>query len=431
MRRVVITGIGAVTPLGNDAASTWQGLATGRSGIGPMTSFDVTGFPVRIAAEVKDFDPVTAIPARVGRKHLSRVGEFGVAAAYEAQQQAGLDETADRLYPPDERGVAMGASVGRPELRTLLDIGHLRAETGRPDAFIRRAPSTTLTDDQNVPLSAMARMLSATGPMIGVSTACSGSGHAIGEAFRAIQEGDVKLMLAGGYDSLTTWLDLLGFSLLGALTDQYNDDPERASRPFDADRSGFVIGEGAAAFVLEDLESAQERGAPILAEVLGYHSTLNAYRITDSPPDGSGAIQAMEGAIAESGLGTAGIDYVVAHGTSTRGNDASETVAIKKVFGDDAGRLVVSAPKSMAGHLTSASLGLGVLAAIGAIRNSLVPPTINLDTPDRHLDLDYVPKVARPMPVSAVLVNAFAFGGSNTSLVIGAYRTDQSGEDTP
>ncbi len=217
------------------------------------------------------------------------------------------------MYDPGERGVAMGASVGRPELQALLDVGHLRATTGRADAFLCHPPAVTLTDDQNVPLSAMARMMSATGPMIGISTACSGSGHAIGEAYRAIQEGDARLMVAGGYDSLTTWLDLLGFSLLGALTDRHNDDPEHASRPFDADRSGFVIGEGAVAVVLEDLDAARERGAPVLGEVLGYGSTLNAWRITDSPPDGSGAVQAME-AIGESGLGAAGIDYVVAHG---------------------------------------------------------------------------------------------------------------------
>ncbi|MCX4783727.1 beta-ketoacyl-[acyl-carrier-protein] synthase family protein [Streptomyces sp. NBC_01264] len=420
MKRVAITGVGAVTPLGNDADSTWEGLATGRSGVGPLTTFDASGFPVRIAAQVKDFDAAAAIPAKVGRKHLSRVGQFGVAAAWEAVRSAGVDELSEEVYSADERGVAMGASVGRPELQALLDIGHLRATTGRADAFICQPPALTLTDDQNVPLAAMARMVGGTGPMLGISTACAGSGHAIGEAYRAIQEGDAKLMIAGGYDSLTTWLDLLGFSLLGALTDQYNEDPEHASRPFDADRSGFVVGEGAVAVILEDMDAARERGATILAEVLGYSSTLNAYRITDSPPDGSGAIQAMEGAIAESGLGTAGIDYVVAHGTSTHGNDQSETTAIKKVFGSEAQRIVVSAPKSMAGHLTSASLGLGVLAAVNAMQHSLVPPTLNLDRPDRGLDLDYVPHTARPMPVAGVLINAFAFGGSNTSIVISA-----------
>ncbi|WUT01495.1 beta-ketoacyl-[acyl-carrier-protein] synthase family protein (plasmid) [Streptomyces sp. NBC_00708] len=424
MTRVAITAVGAVTPLGNDAATTWEGLTTGRSGVGELTTFDAEGFAVRIAAQVKDFDAKAAIPARVGRKHLSRVGQFGVAAAWEAVRNAGLDEVPLDVYPAEERGVSMGASVGRPELQTLLDIGHLRATTGNPDAFICQPPAVTLTDDQNVPLAAMARMIGATGPMMGISTACAGSGHAIGEAFRAIQEGDAKVMIAGGYDSLTTWLDILGFSLLGALTDQHNDDPEHASRPFDADRSGFVVGEGAVAVVLEDMDTARARGATILAEVLGYASTLNAYRITDSPPDGSGAIQAMEGALADSGLKTGDIDYVVAHGTSTHGNDHSETVAIKKVFGDDADGLVVSAPKSMAGHLTSASLGLGVLAAIGAMKHSLVPPTVNLDRNDRGLDLDYVPHTARPMPVGAALVNAFAFGGSNTSIVIGAAGED-------
>ncbi|MCX4451409.1 beta-ketoacyl-[acyl-carrier-protein] synthase family protein [Streptomyces sp. NPDC087866] len=424
MTRVAITAVGAVTPLGNDAATTWEGLTTGRSGVGRLTTFDAEGFAVRIAAQVKDFDAKAAIPARVGRKHLSRVGQFGVAAAWEAVRNAGLDEVPLDVYPAEERGVSMGASVGRPELQTLLDIGHLRATTGNPDAFICQPPAVTLTDDQNVPLAAMARMIGATGPMMGISTACAGSGHAIGEAFRAIQEGDAKVMIAGGYDSLTTWLDILGFSLLGALTDQHNDDPEHASRPFDADRSGFVVGEGAVAVVLEDMDTARARGATILAEVLGYASTLNAYRITDSPPDGSGAIQAMEGALADSGLKTGDIDYVVAHGTSTHGNDHSETVAIKKVFGDDADGLVVSAPKSMAGHLTSASLGLGVLAAIGAMKHSLVPPTVNLDKNDRGLDLDYVPHTARPMPVGAALVNAFAFGGSNTSIVIGAVGED-------
>jgi 3-oxoacyl-[acyl-carrier-protein] synthase II len=420
MRRVAITAVGAVTPLGNDAETTWQGLATGRSGVGELTSFDATGFPVRIAAHVKDFDAAKAIPAHIGRKHISQVGQFGLAAAWEAIRAAGLDELGDEVYPPGERGVAMGASVGRPELQSLLDVGQLRATTGRPDAFVCHPPAVALTDDQNVPLAAMARMIRGTGPLIGVSTACSGSGHAIGEAFRAIQEGDAQVMVAGGYDSLTTWLDVLGFSLLGALTDRHNEDPEHASRPFDAERSGFVVGEGAVAVVLEDLDLARARGATVLAEVLGYGSTLNAYRITDSPPDGSGAIQAMEAALADAGLGTGDIDYVVAHGTSTHGNDQSETVAIKKVFGPDARNLVVSAPKSMAGHLTSASLGLGVLAALGAIRHSLVPPTVNLDQPDRGLDLDYVPHTARPMPVTAALINAFAFGGSNTTIVIGA-----------
>ncbi|HEY3869974.1 MAG TPA: beta-ketoacyl-ACP synthase II [Actinocrinis sp.] len=426
MKRVVITGLGAVTPLGCDAGTTWRNLVAGRSGVGPLTVFDPTGFPVRIAGQVSGFDPRAAIPAVADRRGLSRVGQFGLAAAAEALRNAGIDD--DGAYGADERGVAMGASVGRPDVQLLSDIGAARERgadgQGRADAFLRQSPGSVLTDNQNLALNAMARLLNATGPMFGISTACSGSGHAIGEAFRCIQEGDARLMLAGGYDSLISWLDVLGFSLLGALTDRYNDRPQAASRPFDADRSGFVLGEGAVALVLEDAESARSRGAAVLAEVLGYGSTLNAWRITDSPPDGSGAAQAMDAAVAESGLGVTGIDYVVAHGTSTHSNDLSETTAIKKVFGDHAHRLAVSSPKSMTGHLTAAGAALNVLAGIGAIRESVVPPTINLDTPDRRLDLDYVPHTARHMPVSAALVNAFAFGGSNTSLVIGAPRED-------
>ncbi|WP_433591382.1 beta-ketoacyl-[acyl-carrier-protein] synthase family protein [Nocardia sp. CA-145437] len=418
-RRVVVTGVGAVTPLGVDAPSTWDGLVAGRNAIGPLTTFDCTTFPVRIAGLVPDsFDPATAIPAAADRRWVSRPGLFGLAAVGEALRSAGLD--AEQPYPPSDRGVAMGASVGRPDLEMVLRVSELRSRTGKPDAFVRPAPSATLTGNQNLALNAMVRLIGATGPMVGIHTACAGSGHALGEAFRLIQEGDARMMVAGGYDSLTTWADILGFGLLGAMTDRYNDDPAAASRPFDADRSGFVIGEGAVSFVLEDHDSALERGAPILGELLGYGSTMNAWRITDSPPDGAGAIEAMESALTESGLGTADIDYIAAHGTSTPGNDVSETRAIKKVFGDDAYRLVVSSPKSMAGHLTAGAAALNLLAALGAIRDAVVPPTRNLDTPDRALDLDYVPHRARRMPVRAAMINALAFGGSNTCLVVGA-----------
>ncbi|MFE5284501.1 beta-ketoacyl-[acyl-carrier-protein] synthase family protein [Nocardia sp. NPDC056611] len=418
-RRVVVTGVGAVTPLGVDAPSTWDGLVAGRNAIGPLTTFDCTTFPVRIAGLVPDsFDPATAIPAAADRRWVSRPGLFGLAAVGEALRSAGLD--AEQPYPPSDRGVAMGASVGRPDLEMVLRVSELRSRTGKPDAFVRPAPSATLTGNQNLALNAMVRLIGATGPMVGIHTACAGSGHALGEAFRLIQEGDARMMVAGGYDSLTTWADILGFGLLGAMTDRYNDDPAAASRPFDADRSGFVIGEGAVSFVLEDHDSALERGAPILGELLGYGSTMNAWRITDSPPDGAGAIEAMESALTESCLGTADIDYIAAHGTSTPGNDVSETRAIKKVFGDDAYRLVVSSPKSMAGHLTAGAAALNLLAALGAIRDAVVPPTRNLDTPDRALDLDYVPHRARRMPVRAAMINALAFGGSNTCLVVGA-----------
>jgi 3-oxoacyl-[acyl-carrier-protein] synthase II len=415
-RRVVVTGLGAVTPLGNDAVTTWRNLAAGRSGIGMLSTFNADAFPVRIGGQVQGFRPDERIPAEIRWRHLSRAGRFGVAAAAEAIQAARVpvdDPACDRW------GVAMGASVGRPDLQLLVDTGQLRVTAGNRELFLRQAPHAVLECSQNLPTSAMARMLHATGPVIGISTACSGSGHATGEALRAIQDDDADLMLAGGYDSLTTWLDVLGFSLLGALASEYNDDPQRASRPFDARRSGFVIGEGAVVAVLEELEHARARGAEILAEILGYGSALNAWRITDSPPDGSGAIEAMVAALLDAAIEPAGIDYVVAHGTSTPGNDVSETTAIKKVFGDHAYRLMVSATKSMTGHLTSAAAALNILAAIGAIRHSVVPPTINLDTPDRGLDLDYVPNKARRAQVRAAMVNAFAFGGTNTTLIVG------------
>jgi 3-oxoacyl-[acyl-carrier-protein] synthase II len=418
-RRVVITGMGAVTPLGVGAAATWDSLVAGRSGVRQLTTFDASTFPVRIGGEVTGFNFRASAP-RSCLRHLNRAGEFGMGAAFEAVHSAGITP---QTYPPEERGVAMGGSVGRPELQELVDLAHLHA-AGSDARVIRRSPGDSLLRDQPTTAAAIARMASCHGPVITVSTACSGSCHAVGEAFRMVQEGDAPMMIAGGTDSLTTWVDMLGFGLLGALTKDYNDAPERGSRPFAGDRSGFVIGEGAVVFVLEDMESARARGATVLAEILGYGSTLNGYRITDSPPDGRGAIQVMEHALAESGLGTGDIDLIVAHGTGTPGNDASETVAIKEVFGPDAYNLVVSAPKSMAGHLTSASAALGLLTAVGAIRHSVVPPTINLDVPDPKLDLDYVPNVARQMPVSAAMVNAFAFGGTNACLVVGRPEED-------
>jgi 3-oxoacyl-[acyl-carrier-protein] synthase II len=285
---------------------------------------------------------------------------------------------------------------------------------------IPQAPTSLLRRQQNVGVEAMARRWGLEGPMIGVSTACSASTHAIGEAFRHIQDGDARLMLAGGFDSLTTWLDVLGFTLLGALAEGFDDDPERASRPFDRDRVGFVLGEGAVALVLEDLDAARERGAEVLAELVGYGSSLNAYRITDAPPDGSGPILSMAMALSDAGMSPADVDCVVAHGTSTPGNDVCETVAIREVFGPDAHRVAVSSPKSMTGHLTAASGALNALVAVQAIRTSTVPPTINLDNPDPRLDLDYVPREARRTRVRAAVANAFAFGGTNGSLVLRA-----------
>jgi 3-oxoacyl-[acyl-carrier-protein] synthase II len=254
--------------------------------------------------------------------------------------------------------------------------------------------------------------------MIGISTACTASNHAIGEAARRIQDGEVKLMVAGGADALTSWLDVLGFTLLGALTKDYNDDPEHGSRPFDRNRTGFVLGEGAVVAILEDMDSARERGAPILAEMAGYGSSLNAYRMTDPPPDGSGPMIAMSNALRESGLAPEEVDHVVAHGTGTPGGDISETAAIKGVFGDHAPNLAVNSNKSMTGHTTCAAGALSMMSAVMAMRDGVIAPTINLDTPDPELDLDYVPNEAREAEVNAAMINAFAFGGTNAVLMV-------------
>jgi 3-oxoacyl-[acyl-carrier-protein] synthase II len=307
--------------------------------------------------------------------------------------------------------------MGRPELEEMVEMSHT-IHSSEHKRYFRQAPRDVLTRDQNTAMTVMARLAECQGPMISVSTACTASAHAIGEAFRHIQEGDARLMIAGGYDSLISYLDVLGFSLLGALVNSYNDNPQRASRPFERDRAGFVLGEGAVVVVLEDWEGARTRGARIQAEIVGYGSSMNAYRMTDAPPDGGGTIVAVANALKESGLRPDEVDYVAAHGTSTPGNDLCETMALKHVFGEHAPRLAISSVKSMTGHLTAAAGGLNLLAAVGALRDQVVPPTINHENPDPKLDLDYVPNRARKTRVRAAMVNAFAFGGTNASMVV-------------
>jgi 3-oxoacyl-[acyl-carrier-protein] synthase II len=416
MRRVAITGLGAVTPVGNDAETTWQSLVAGRSGIRKIDTFDAETFPVTIAGLVEGFDLAERVPESRARRHLSRAAGFGVAASLEALDDAGIDGNS---YTPGEKGIAVGGSVGRPDLYELVEMSwQIKSSEGRD--LYRQAPSTVLLRDQNVAPASVARLADFEGPMITVSTACTASAHALGEAFRAVQDGDAKLMLTGGYDALTTWFDVIGFGLLGALTQHHADEPEKASRPFDKDRAGFVLGEGAIMAVLEDWESAEARGARIYAELLGYGSSMNAYRMTDPPPDGGGVTLAMDMAIKDSGLAPEAIDYVSAHGTSTHGNDKTETLAIKQVFGDHAGKLAISSVKSMTGHLTCAAGALNLLASVRAISDGVVPPTINLETPDPDCDLDYVPNESRKLDVSASLVNSFAFGGTNGCLVVAA-----------
>lgn len=420
MRRVAVTGVGAVTPVGNDAESTWQALRAGRSGVGPLTTFDASSFAVRIAGLVKDYDVRAYLPAADApngkglRRHLSRAASFGVGAAVQALESAKID--AD-TYEPWDRGIAMGGSVGRAELQELVDMAHVLASSDHRE-IPRQAPNDVLLRDQGLGVAEIAMVAGCHGPMVNVSTACAGSAHSIGEAYRRVQEGDAPVMVAGGFDALTTWLDVMGFMLLGALTTEHNDDPTSGSRPFDGRRTGFVLGEGAVAFVLEDHDLAVARGAPILGEITGYASTLNAYRITDAPPDGRGVKDAMRLALDDAGVAPSQVDYVVAHGTGTHGNDICETAAIKDVFGDDAYRVSISSPKSMTGHLTSGAGALNLLAALGAMRDGVIPPTANLTSPDPKLDLDYTPVEAREREVGVAVVNAFAFGGTNGSLVV-------------
>jgi len=405
-RRVAVTGIGAVTPVGNSAAETWESLRAGRSGVTRITTFDAETFPVQIAGMVKGFEP----PAG---KHLSRAAGFGVAAALEAIADSGFAGA----YPSEEIGVGVAGSVGRADLQALVDMSWTIKES-EGHAYPKHRPSDVLERDQNVFAATIGNLAGAEGPMFAVSTACTASSHALGEAFRRVQEGDAKVMISGGTDALTTWFDVIGFGLLGALTKNHQDEPERASRPFDKERSGFVLGEGAVMLVLEDLESAQARGARIYGEIAGYGSSMNAYRMTDPPPDGGGVTLAMANAIADAGMQPSEIQYVSAHGTSTPGNDKTETVAIKQVFGDHAGDLAISSVKSMTGHLTCGAGALNVLASLRALTDGVVPPTINLENPDPNCDLDYVPNEAREADVDAVLVNAFAFGGTNGCLVV-------------
>jgi 3-oxoacyl-[acyl-carrier-protein] synthase II len=414
MTRVVITGVGAVTPIGRDAPSTWESLKAGRSGVGQITTFDTSSYPVRIAGMVTDFDPERQLPNPRRIRHLHRSAAFGVAAGAEALRAAAI---APGTYDPADCGIAMGGSVARPELQEFSDIFYTRKQSDGHELY-RAPPSRTLTVSQNVAVAELARLAPATGPMIGISTACTASCHSIGEAYRRIQDGEARMMLAGGFDALTSWVDVIGFSLLGALTKDYNDDPEHASRPFERDRTGFVLGEGAVVMVLEELDSAHARGAEILVEIVGYASSLNAYRMTDPPPDGGGAVIAMTNALRESGFGPDDVDYVVAHGTGTPAGDLSETIAIKRALGEHAYRAAVTSPKSMVGHTTCAAGALNVLAAIGAIRDGVISPTINYDNPDPELDLDFVGNEAREQQVELALINSFAFGGTNGALAV-------------
>ena len=405
LQRVVVTGLGAVTPIGNDVPTYWEGLSTGRNGVAGITLFDASRHACRFAAEVKDFDPSGWLEPKEA-KRWDRFCQFGVVAAKQAVAHAGLtiDESNQHRV-----GVAIGSGVGG--LLMMETQAHVLNDRG-PD---RVSPFCVPMMIPNMATGLTAIALRAKGPSTAVATACAAGSNAIGDAFRLIQLGQADAMVCGGAESAITPLGVAGFASAKALSFR-NDDPATASRPFDAERNGFVIGEGAGVLVLESLEHAKARGANILAEVVGYGMTCDAHHITAPSPGGVGGAEAIRLALKDGGLAPESVDYVNAHGTSTQANDANETSAIKSALGQHAYSIPVSSTKSMTGHLLGGSGGIEAVAAVLAMEHGIVPPTINYQNPDPACDLDVVPNEARERKLDVVISNSFGFGGHNVCL---------------
>lgn len=404
-RRVVVTGLGAISPLGIGVEETWKRAIAGESGIGPITKFEASGLPSRIAGEVKGFKPEEFM----SRKLVSRIDTFiqyAVAASRMALEDAGLP-TAD-LGP--SAGVIIGVGMGG--MGVVENYSLVLREKG----WRRITPFFIPMVIPNMAAGQVAMLFGAKGPNTAVCTACAAGNHAIGEAFRLVREGRAEVMICGGTESLITPLSVGGFAIMKALSTR-NEDPRRASRPFDAQRDGFVMAEGCGILVLESLEHAKARGARIYAEIVGYGLNADAYHMTAPHPEGEGAVRCMEMALADAGLKPQEVDYINAHGTSTPLNDAAETKAIKKVFGEHAYKLAVSSTKSMTGHLLGGAGGLEAVFTVKAVHEDLIPPTINYEEPDPDCDLDYVPNEARRTRVRVAMSNAFGFGGTNAVLV--------------
>ncbi|WP_165070314.1 beta-ketoacyl-ACP synthase II [Paludisphaera rhizosphaerae] len=408
-RRVVITGMGTVNPLGLSVGATWEGLCAGRSGIGAIEQFDVSAFPVRFAGEVKGFDP-TSLPDPRAAKRMDRISQFAVHAAVEAVRDSGLELS---VGDPYRRGVILGCSIGG--LNEFED-GHSSYLKGGPR---RMSPFIIPKMMPNAAPACVAIQFGLMGPSGAVASACASAADAVHDAFRAIQRGEADVMLSGGSDATITPLGLGGFVAARALSTR-NDDPQTASRPFDRDRDGFVLSEGAGLVILEEFEHARERGARIYAELLGCGRTNDAYGIAAPHPDGRGAVRAIQAALHDAGLEPDAIDYINAHATSTVLGDQVETQAIKEAFGDRAYRVAISSTKGMTGHLCGASGAIELIASALAIVQGVVPPTINYENPDPTCDLDYVPNVAREMRVRHALSTSFGFGGHNSCLAVGA-----------
>lgn len=424
-RRVVITGLGCVTPLGGTVEETWQGLTEGRSGVGPLTLFDAERYPVRIAAQVRNWTLADAGADPGPWVNAPRQTTFALGAALNAARAAMLP---DARIDPLRFGVYLGVGEAFEDFPSFIrSVADVSAEGGTDASrFLRAAlrvfdPQAEPEYEPNSPAGHLAALLDAQGPNVNCISACVSSAQAVGTAARMIRRGDVDLMLAGGAHSTIHPFGLTGFHRLSTLS-QRNDDPTRAARPFDRDRDGFVVGEGGAAFILEDLDHARSRGAHIWAEVTGYGSAQDAYRITDTHPAGRGTIHAIRRALADARLDAEQIDYVNAHGTGTQLNDRIETIALKQALGEHARRVPISSTKSMLGHATTACAAIELAVCIMALTHNVVPPTANLEHPDEDCDLDYVPLHAREVDCRHVLSDSIGFGGQNAALVVSRFE---------
>jgi 3-oxoacyl-[acyl-carrier-protein] synthase II len=410
-RRVVVTGLGLVTPVGNSVEATWSALMAGRSGVDMIKKFDTEKFPVRFAAEVKDFDPLDYVEKKEARK-MGAFIHYAIAASDEAMRDSGLvvtDENSEAVGTYISSGIGDFWAIEREHSKLLND------GPGRVSPFF--IPSAIV----NLAAGQVSIRIGAKGPNSATATACSAGAHAIGDSFKIIQRGDADAMICGGAESAITPMSVAGFAAMRALSTR-NDDPLRASRPFERDRDGFVIGEGAGLMVLEELESARRRGARIYAELVGYGMTADAFHITMPDETGSGAIRVMQKALKDGDARPEQVDYINAHGTSTPYNDKFETLAIKKTFGEHAYKLAVSSTKSMTGHLLGAAGGIEGVFSVLAIHRRTLPPTINYVNPDPDCDLDYVPNEPREREVHYALSNSFGFGGTNAALLFKRYE---------
>ena len=407
-RRVVVTGMGAITPVGNDVATTWQALLDRKSGAGPITHFDASNFPVRFACEVKDFDPLEYME-RKEAKRADQFTQYAVGAAHQAMRHAGLAEP--NGMDPDRIGVIVGSGIGGLKIfEEQHDVYRQRGPGKISPFFIPMFIS-------DIAAGIVSMQFNAKGPNYATVSACATSAHAIGDAYRTIQYGDADVMITGGAEATVTPMAIGGFANMKALSER-NDSPETASRPFDATRDGFVMGEGSGVVILEELEHARARGATIYAEVAGYGATGDAYHLTAPAPNGEGAQRAMKRAMKDAGFAPTDIQYINAHGTSTPANDMNETAAIKAVFGDAAKAVSISSTKGATGHMLGAAGAVEFIISSLVVREGIVPPTINYETPDPECDLNYTPNESIRRDVNAVLSNSFGFGGHNTTLAV-------------